>query len=54
MPYQLTTVRQPVEAMARQAVQLLVERIEDRDRPPCVLLVPGELVVRQSARMEPP
>jgi len=50
-PYQLTTVRQPVAAMARQAVTLLEERIETRDLPPVVTLLPGSLMLRQSARI---
>ena len=52
-PYQLTTVRPPVEGLARNVVQLLGERIEVRDLPPQVLLLPGELMIRQSARIEP-
>lgn len=51
-PYQLTTVRQPTEELARECVQLLVERIETRELPPRVLLLPGELIVRTSARLE--
>lgn len=50
-PYQLTTVRQPVADMARQAVALLVERIETRDLPPVVILLPGALMLRESARI---
>lgn len=50
-PYQLTTVRQPTIDMARQAVQLLLERIEDRGQPPVVTLMPGTLMVRASARI---
>ncbi len=49
--YRLTTVRQPVEDMARNVVQLLEERIDQRDLPPRVLLLPGELMVRGSAQM---
>lgn len=50
-PYQLTTVRQPVSDMARQAVALMVERIETRDLAPVVTLMPGTLMVRQSASL---
>lgn len=50
-PYQLTTVRQPVDEMARNVVQLLVDRIDNPQLPPQVLLLPGELMLRQSARM---
>ena len=51
-PYQLTTVRQPVEELARNVVQLLVERIDDPQLAPRVLLLPGKLMVRTSARMD--
>jgi DNA-binding LacI/PurR family transcriptional regulator len=37
--------------MARQAVTLLEERIETRDLPPVVTLLPGSLMLRQSARI---
>lgn len=50
-PYKLTTVRQPVEDMARNVVQLLVERIDNPQLAPQVLLLPGELMLRNSARM---
>jgi DNA-binding LacI/PurR family transcriptional regulator len=52
-PYQLTTVRQPTQELARQCVQLLIERIENKELPPHVILLPGELIVRKSARIEP-
>ena len=45
-PYQLTTVRQPVDDLARNVVQLLGERIETRDLPPSVLL--SEVTLRVS------
>ena len=51
-PYQLTTVRQPVDEMARNVVQLLVERIDNPQLAPQVLLLPGELMVRKSATMD--
>ena len=50
-PYQLTTVRQPVDELARNVVQLLVDRIVDPQLAPRVLLLPGELMLRKSARM---
>ena len=50
-PYKLTTVRQPVEDMARNVVQLLVERIDNPQLAPHVLLLPGELMLRSSARI---
>ena len=52
-PYRLTTVRQPTEALARKSVDLLSERIEDRSLVPEVLLLPGELLIRESARIDP-
>ena len=52
-PYRLTTVRQPTEALAHRCVDLLSERIENRALPPEVLLLPGELVIRESARIDP-
>jgi DNA-binding LacI/PurR family transcriptional regulator len=50
-PYQLTTIRQPVAAMARQAVTLLEERIAAHDQPSVVALFPGTVVLRASARI---
>ncbi len=52
-PYRLTTVRQPVLEMARQSVELLLQRIEDRAMPPVVSLLAGTLMERQSARFSP-
>lgn len=46
-PY-LTTVVQPLEAMGSAALELLLARIKDNDRPPQTLLLPCELAVRQS------
>jgi DNA-binding LacI/PurR family transcriptional regulator len=42
----LTTVRQPIEAMGRAAVELLVTQIAGRTVPPDELLYEPELVVR--------
>ena len=50
-PYQLTTVRQPVADMARSAVEMLTERIEHREAEPLVRLMPGTLMLRNSARI---
>jgi LacI family transcriptional regulator len=44
----LTTVRQPVEELSRTAVDLLLDRIEDPDRPPTRHLLATTLVVRES------
>lgn len=46
--YRLTTVRQPVEAMARRGVELLIERIADPGIAPRYERLPAELVQRES------
>jgi LacI family transcriptional regulator len=45
----LTTVRQPFDDIARTAVRVLLDRIEHRDAPPTITLLPGTLVVRESS-----
>lgn len=53
--YDLTTVRQPLEAMTAAAVELLVRHLENPGDPATTRrLVDGELVVRSSARIAPP
>jgi LacI family transcriptional regulator len=42
----LSTVRQPLEAMTEYAVARLIERIEGRGAAPTTLLMPNEIVVR--------
>ncbi|NVI03928.1 LacI family DNA-binding transcriptional regulator [Paraburkholderia youngii] len=44
----LTTVRQPVDAMADAAFNLLLERINGTDAAPRHLVFPPEMVIRQS------
>jgi LacI family transcriptional regulator len=44
----LTTVTQPKHEMGALAVKMLVERIEDRNRPPTKQILPTELVIRDS------
>ena len=44
----LTTIRQPIEAMGRAAVKLLVSQIEGTTASPESLLFEPELVVRGS------
>lgn len=46
--YDLTTIRQPVEAMAASALELLLDRIDNASALPQTKLVPGELIVRGS------
>jgi LacI family transcriptional regulator len=46
----LTTVRQPVDAMAEAALGMLLERINGTDRATRHLVFPPELVVRQSCQ----
>jgi DNA-binding LacI/PurR family transcriptional regulator len=47
--YNLTTVRQPIEAMVSRSLSLL---FEPEDFPPMAVRVPGELVIRGSARLQ--
>lgn len=49
--YDLTTVRQPVEALARRSIELLVERIEQANMAPRTELLDGQIVVRASVRV---
>ncbi|GAB2581964.1 LacI family DNA-binding transcriptional regulator [Streptomyces capparidis] len=49
----LTTVRQPIEAMGRAAVELLATRIQGGDVPHSELLFEPELVVRASTAQAP-
>lgn len=46
----LTTVRQPLELMGQVAVKLLLEQIEDPNRPPQKIALATQLVIRDSAR----
>jgi len=48
----LTTVRQPLEEMGRQATCMLLEHIKDPLRPPKRVELPTELVLRQSCCVE--
>jgi len=49
--YELTTVRQPVQAMVDEALALLFAQMEDPDAKAVTRLIPGELVVRRTARV---
>jgi DNA-binding LacI/PurR family transcriptional regulator len=45
---QLSTIRQPAEDMAREAVALLLRRVEDPTTPPERVILPAELICRES------
>jgi LacI family transcriptional regulator len=51
---QLTTVRQPLEDLGRQAVQVLRAAIADPSLPPPLAVLKAGLVVRESTRRPPP
>ena len=48
--YELTTIRQPVNQMAKAAVSILMERIENEDAPPEKRVLAGSLIVGSSTR----
>ena len=49
--YNLTTIRQPIEKMIHSAVNDLLDRINQDTMYPKQELVPGDLVVRSSAKL---
>ena len=49
--FDLTTVRQPIQRMVDDSVEELLARIENPENPPLHQVIPGELVIRGSARM---
>lgn len=49
--FQLTTYSQPSKQMVHQAIQLLLEQIEQEDFLPKHIIVKGELIIRHSARL---
>lgn len=51
--YQLTTIRQPVEAMVDKTIELILARGAGAGAAPVLSRIPGELVVRSSARLPP-
>ncbi|MCB1488354.1 MAG: LacI family DNA-binding transcriptional regulator [Bauldia sp.] len=51
--YDLTTVRQPVETMTAEAIAILIDQMDRPDAAPVSIRVPGELVIRSSARVGP-
>ena len=48
--YQLTTIRQPVEKMTQEAVNILIEKIENPEQKAQTCLFPGQLILRESVR----
>ncbi len=48
--YELTTIRQPVNQMAKAAVNILMERIENPDTPPEKRVLAGSLINGTSAK----
>ena len=48
-PYQLTTIRQPMDAMLKKATELALQRIENPDLPSTDIIMASELVLRKSA-----
>ena len=49
--YSLTTIRQPIKRMVDASVEELLARIENPEKTPLQQVMPGELVIRSSARM---
>lgn len=50
----LTTIRQPIRAMIRDAVSILVARMETPGLAPEIVRAPGRLIVRATVRRVPP
>ncbi len=48
--HQLTSIRQPIRRMIREAVDILIERIEDPDLAPRLVTYPGVLIMRATVR----
>jgi DNA-binding LacI/PurR family transcriptional regulator len=51
--YDLTSYAQPAAAMVAATIELLLERIADPTVAPRLIVVPGQLVLRGSARLPP-
>ncbi len=51
--YRLTTVRQPAQEMITQTVAILCEQIQNRSVNTRAIVLPVDLVVRESARLPP-
>ena len=51
--FDLTTVRQPMEQMVAEAIDLLLAKIADRAKPLERRCLPNELVIRRSTNRQP-
>lgn len=49
--FDLTTVRQPLRQMVDTTTRVLLDAIQDRDRTAEKVEIPGELIIRGSARI---
>lgn len=49
--YDLTTVRQPVETMTAETIAILLDQMDRPDAEPVSVRVPGQLIIRSSARV---
>ncbi len=49
--YDLTTVRQPVDAMVSETIAILLDQMDSPEATPVSLRLPGELIVRSTARI---
>ena len=52
--YSLTTIRTPVNRMIDATIEILFGQSEERATNPAFMLVPGELIKRNSARLSEP
>ncbi len=52
--FDLTTMRQPLQRMIDATTQMLLAEIRDRTRAPEKIEIPGELIIRGSARLPDP
>ena len=50
-PYDLTTVRQPVNKMVQETVEILIEKINNAEIEPRRVKIDGPLIIRGSARL---
>ena len=48
--YSLTTIRQPMDRLASATIEVLISAIESREMERVIKVIPGQLVIRDSAR----